>query len=83
MDRERKVRNAPEGGGRKFEQYPEGGTLNVACEGDPTKSGYLTFDPGGLSIINLRPKVSQLSEYRKYPGVSQVKSPVTIQLHQI
>ena len=24
----------------------------MACEGDPTKSGYLPFDPGGLSTIN-------------------------------
>ena len=23
-------------------------------KGDPTKSGYLTFEPGGLSIINWR-----------------------------
>ena len=43
-----------EGGGGKFGQNHEVGTKSVACEGDPTKSGYLTFDPVGISIINWR-----------------------------
>ena len=35
-----------------FEKYPEGGTTSVSHKGDPTKSGYLTFDPGGIHTIN-------------------------------
>ena len=43
----REARNSPEGGGRNFGQYPEGGTASVYRELYPTKSGYLTFDPCG------------------------------------
>ena len=46
------VRHVPEGGGGNFEKYPKGVTASVAREGDPTKSGYLNFDPGGMSTIN-------------------------------
>ena len=46
------VIHIPEGGGVKFGQNHQGGTASVAHEGDPTKSGYLTFDPGGMSTIN-------------------------------
>ena len=42
----------PEGGGVKFGQNHQGGTASVAHEGDPTNSGYLNFDPGGISTIN-------------------------------
>ena len=52
MAHEGEVRHTPEGGGVKFGQNHQGGTAIVAHEGDPTKSGYLTFDPGGLSTIN-------------------------------
>ena len=54
IDRMKKVRHVPETGGRKFGQYPECGTPSVACEGEPTKSGYLNFDPGEMSTINWR-----------------------------
>ena len=52
MSREGKVGHVPEGGGRNFEQYSEGGTSSVDREGDPTKLGYLTFDSGEMSTIN-------------------------------
>ena len=39
-------------GGKNYGQDPEGGTTSVAREGDPTKAGYLTFDPGGISTMN-------------------------------
>ena len=55
------VGNAPEGGGRTFEQYPEGGTVGVAREGDTTNPGYITFDPSGISTITWKPTGSQVS----------------------
>ena len=48
------MRHIPEVGGRHFGQYPERGTASVAREGEPTKSGNLTFEPGGMSTINWR-----------------------------
>ena len=54
------VIHIPEGGGRKFGPDPERGTASVACYGDPKKSGYLTFDPGGISTINWRPTGGQV-----------------------
>ena len=56
------MRYVQEGGGNNFEQNPEGGTTSVTCEVNPTKSGYLTFDPDGLYIINWRPTEGQLLE---------------------
>ena len=47
--------NVPEGGGRYFEQDPEGGTTSVALKDDTTKSGYLILYPGGLYKINWKP----------------------------
>ena len=41
----------PEGGAGNFVKYPEG-TVSVARKGYPTKSGYFTFEPGGISTIN-------------------------------
>ena len=55
------VENLPEGGGGKFEQYPGGGTAGVVRKGDPTKSGYLTFELSGMSKINWRPTGGQVS----------------------
>ena len=46
--------HVPELGGGNFGKYPEGVNGSVAREGDPTKLGYLTFDPGGMSTINWR-----------------------------
>ena len=46
------ARNSPEGDGRNFGQNPEGGTTSVYRKLYPTKSGYLTFDPCGMSTIN-------------------------------
>ena len=43
---------------------PEGGTVGVAREGDPTKSGYLNFDPSGMYTINWR-KLDQESDSNK------------------
>ena len=61
--REGEVRHVPEGGVRNFGQDPEGGTVNVAREGDPTKSGYLNFEPGGMYTTSWRPTGDQVSEY--------------------
>ena len=52
---QREVRHVPEGGVRNFGQDPEGGTVNVAREGDPTKSGNLNFYLGGMYTIIWRP----------------------------
>ena len=49
---EGEVGHDPEGGSRKFEQDPEGGTASVANKGYPTKSGYSTFEPGGMPTFN-------------------------------
>ena len=57
----------PQGGGRKFEQYPEGSTTSVASEVEPTRSGYLNLDPGGMSKINWRQKGGQVSDYSRSP----------------
>ena len=57
------ARQVPEIGGGKFRQYPEGGTASVDLQGDPTKSGYLNFDLGGMSTINWSPTGAQVSEY--------------------
>ena len=46
------MRHAPNGGGGNILQDPELGTTNVARKGDPTKSGYLIFDPNKMSTIN-------------------------------
>ena len=43
---------APESSEGNLKPYPEEGTASVAREGEPPKSGYLTFDPGGMSTIN-------------------------------
>ena len=61
MAHEGEVGHVPEGGGRNFEQDPEGVTASVDRKGDPTKSGYLTFDPGGMSTINCSPKGGQVA----------------------
>ena len=53
------VRHVQEGGGRNLGKYTDGGTASVASEGEPTKSGYLTFDPVEMSTINWRPKGGQ------------------------
>ena len=55
-------RNTPEGGDRKFGQYQEEGTTIMARKGEPTKSGHLTFDLGGMSTINWRISGGQVSE---------------------
>ena len=74
------VRNVPEGGGSKHLQDSEGVTTSVAHNGYPTKSGYLSFDPGGMSTINLRPTWCQVSEsIISHRGI-QVKIPVRSQL---
>ena len=70
---EGEVRHIQEGGGRNVGQYPEGGNASVACKVDPTKPGYLTFDRGGLSRINLR-IFDQKSDPNKSPGGESNKS---------
>ena len=57
----------PEGGYGNIEKYPEWVTTSVTCKGDTTKSGYLTFDPGGISTIYLRPTWGQVSESSRSP----------------
>ena len=46
------MKHVSEGDGINFRKYTEGGTASVFCKGDPTKSGYLTVDIGGMSAIN-------------------------------
>ena len=48
------IMHTPEVVGGNFEQYYEGVATSVARKGDPTKTGCLTFDPGGMSTINWR-----------------------------
>ena len=58
---------------KHFEQYPEGGTVSVSRKGDPTKSGYLTFDLGGMSTINFS-ILDQDSDSNKSPKGKTDKS---------
>ena len=51
---ERELVQAPEGSEGNLKPDPEGGNASVACEGEPTKSVYLTFDPSGISKIKWR-----------------------------
>ena len=60
MDHEGEVRQFPEVGGGNFGRYPKVFTTIVTLKGEPTKSGYLTFDPGGMFTINMRPKGVQV-----------------------
>ena len=57
------MRHASDGGGGNFGQDIEGGNTSVARELDTTKSGCLTFDPGGMSTINWSPIGVQVLEY--------------------
>ena len=69
------VRHVPEGGGGNLGKYCERGTASVASEGEPTKSGYLTFDQVEISTINWRPTGGQLSEYSIPPRVELSSDP--------
>ena len=75
VDRGGELRHVPEGGAEKIVQYPEGGIASVDCEGDPTKSGYLAFDPGVVSIINWRQTGGQVSESSRYPRFDPSSDP--------
>ena len=77
MSREGEVGHVPEGGGGKFEKYPEGGTTSVSRKGETTELEYLTFDPGGLSTIDLR-KLDQDSDSKKSPRCEPNKSTKSI-----
>ena len=57
------MRHGSDGGGGNFGQDIEGGNTSVARELDTTKSGCLTFDPGGMSTINWSPIGVQVLEY--------------------
>ena len=67
MEHEEKVGNAPEGGGGNIEQDPEVWTRSVARKVNPTKPGYMNFDPGGMLTMNRRPIGSQVSKYSRPP----------------
>ena len=54
------VRHDPDGGGVNVVRYLEESTASVAHEGDTTKSGYLTFDLGGMYTIKWIPTVGQV-----------------------
>ena len=49
--------HVPYGCVTKFSLYPSLGIMSVACKGDPTKLGYIYFDPCGLSKTIWRPTV--------------------------
>ena len=61
MYHEGEVGHLPEGGGRNFEQDTKVGTTSVTRKVEPTKSGYLTFNLGGMSKINFIPIGVQVS----------------------
>ena len=67
------MRHISEGGVRNFGQDPELGTTSVSRKGDTTKSGYLIFDPSGMSSINWR-KLDQESESNNAYRVETNKS---------
>ena len=46
------VGHVPEGGGRRFIPDPSGVTTSAVFYGDPTNSGNITFDPGGMYTMN-------------------------------
>ena len=52
---------APGGSEGNFKPDPKGGSVSVAREGEPTKSGCLNFDPSGISTIRSR-KLDRESE---------------------
>ena len=49
---EQELGHSPEVSEGNLKKYPEEGTASVAREGEPTKSGYLTFHPSGMPTIN-------------------------------
>ena len=70
---------APDISEGNLKPYLEEVTASVAREGQPTKSGYLTFDSGGISTINWWPNQGQVSEYirstRVNPSSDRSKKP--------
>ena len=54
MYRKVEVGHLSDEGGGEFIPYPVGGTASVVHKGEPKKSVYLTFDPGGMSKTNWR-----------------------------
>ena len=73
--REKEVGHDPEGGGRNFDQDPEGVTASVSRKGYPTKSGYLTFDAGGMYTINWKPIGDQIPESNRPPRFEPSSDP--------
>ena len=73
MNRKVEVGHIPEGGGENFEQYPGGGTGRVCYKREPTNSGYLNFDLGGMSTINFS-TLDQYSDSNKSPRGKPNKS---------
>ena len=55
MAHEIEVGHIPEGGGVNFTPDPAGINTRVTRKEYLTQSGYLTFDPSGLSTINWVP----------------------------
>ena len=48
------MKHIPKRGGGNIRKYLEVGTASVDLKVDTTKSGYITFDPGGMSTIDYR-----------------------------
>ena len=67
MNYEGEVRHVQEGGGSYFGQAYEGVTTIMYHKEETTKSGYLTFDPGGMYTINWKTPVFQVSSSRRAP----------------
>ena len=72
---------SPEGGSETIAPYCAGGTASVACKGEPTKSGYLDFETGGMSAFNWSskgdPDSYTIKPLRVQPG-SEPINPTTI-----
>ena len=66
MDGKKEVGKVPEGSGGNFTPDPAGWIASVSCNVDTKRSWYLTFDPGGMSTMNLK-ILYQDSESNKAP----------------
>ena len=75
MDFEGEVGHAPEGYGGNFTSGPVVDIANVDRVRDPTKSGYLSFEPGGVFTINWKLRRGPVSKsIRSHSGETIFRS---------
>ena len=70
-----KIGYEPDGGRKKLALDTIGCTKNVDYKGYPTKSGYITFDPGEVSAFIWRPERGSVPETTKTPMEQPVLDP--------